>query len=306
MKRLIILIFITIYVFSFSQLSTTEAIDTINIGRFNIILYNNFSWKYENHDSAMSILAIEDSIKLFNYIKENKFLSCDNNILEYNWDTAKFLAETETNYKIYEDTLLIDLLCSGNFVCPHNGKITSRFGWRWGRLHQGIDIQLYTGDTIVAAFDGKVRYTGRYYGYGNAVVIRGNNGLETIYAHLSKINCYKNQVINAGEVIGLGGTTGRVTGPHLHFEIRYKNTPINPELIVDFNKHELINPKFLIMPQYFSELKKANEAQYHTIQNGDTLGRIASKYHSTINNICTLNGISQNKLLQIGTTLRVR
>lgn len=306
MKKVIIIIFLSLNVFLFSQTKTPNAIDTVKSGRFDVILFNDNSWKYVNSDSVKKVIAIEDSIKLYDYIKTHKFLTCADITFYENWDTINFLSETEERYKIYEDTLLIDLLCSGDFACPYKGKISSRYGWRWGRLHQGIDLQLRVGDTIAAAFNGKVRYTGRHYGYGNVVVISADNGLETVYAHLSKIICSKNQTVAAGEAIGLGGNTGNSTGPHLHFEIRYKNSPINPEFIVDFEKGELLSPTFLIMPNLFSEVREANEAKYHTIRSGDTLGGIAAKYRSSINRICSLNSISQNKILQIGTLLRVR
>lgn len=124
------------------------------------------------------------------------------------------------------------------FAMPTPSRvITSNFGYRasFGRMHKGIDVKVYIGDTISSAFDGKVRvvsYEGK--GYGNYVVIRHNNGLETIYGHLSKHLCKVGDIVKAGQPIGLGGNTGRSTGSHLHFETRLLGEAINPALMFDF------------------------------------------------------------------------
>ena len=129
-----------------------------------------------------------------------------------------------------------DLDVSG-FYPPIPGVVTSGFGYRprFGRIHRGVDISLHVGDTVRAAFDGKVRLT-RFEkkGYGYYVVIRHDNGMETVYGHLSKFIAKPDQRVKAGEPIALGGNTGRSTGPHLHFETRYYGLAINPQLIIDF------------------------------------------------------------------------
>lgn len=123
------------------------------------------------------------------------------------------------------------------FCMPVPGQMTSDFGWRprFGRMHKGVDLNLHVGDTVRAAFSGKVRLT-RYEGggYGYYVVIRHDNGMETVYGHLSRFLVKPNQRVKAGEPIALGGNTGRSTGPHLHFETRYMGQPINPNAIIDF------------------------------------------------------------------------
>lgn len=128
-----------------------------------------------------------------------------------------------------------------NYVMPTtNRKITSRFGPRWGRRHEGLDIKVYVGDTIVSAFDGKVRIVRcDRNGWGNFVVVRHPNGLETLYAHLSKQLVKEDQEVKAGEPIGLGGNTGRSTGSHLHFECRVLGKLINPELLFDFPNQDV-------------------------------------------------------------------
>ena len=136
------------------------------------------------------------------------------------------------------DTMTINLR---KFCMPTPSRvITSNFGPRWGRQHKGLDIKVYIGDTIRAAFSGKVRIV-RYEakGYGNYVVIRHSNGLETIYGHLSKHLVRENQTVRAGEPIGLGGNTGRSTGSHLHFETRLCGVALNPALFFDFRNQDV-------------------------------------------------------------------
>lgn len=135
------------------------------------------------------------------------------------------------------DQCVIDVT---GYVMPVPGHVTSNYGYRpkFGRTHKGIDLKLNSNDTVVAAFDGKVRvvnYEGR--GYGNYVIIRHPNGLETVYGHLNRQLVKEDQVVRAGDPIGLGGSTGRSTGPHLHFETRFMGYPINPAAIFDFANH---------------------------------------------------------------------
>lgn len=125
------------------------------------------------------------------------------------------------------------------FQMPVNGELTSGYGYRprFRRMHRGVDLSLRTGDTVRAAFSGKIRIVNyESGGYGKYVVIRHDNGVETVYAHFSKHLVEKDQFVRAGEPIGLGGSTGRSTGPHLHFEIRYLGLALNPSSIIDFNE----------------------------------------------------------------------
>lgn len=130
-------------------------------------------------------------------------------------------------------------------------QITSPFGQRWGRLHAGLDIKVYIGDTIKAAFDGKVRvvdFDAR--GYGKYVVIRHPNGLETLYGHMSKQLVRNDQIVRAGEPIGLGGNTGRSTGSHLHFETRICGVPVNPALMFDFPHQDVTGDFYTTTKSY--------------------------------------------------------
>ena len=196
---------------------------------------------------------------------------------------------------------------------PYCGIETSPFGWRRYQFHTGIDIGLRTGDTVRCAFDGIVRITKWNSGYGNVVVVRHNNGLETLYGHLSKSLVYANQTIKAGDVIGLGGNTGHSRGSHLHFEVRYLGTPLNPATIIDFKKHCLLSDTLFLSAksfQYYNTVKTYQTTKYGTryyaVRKGDTLSKIAKQNGTTVKALCTLNGISTKTILKIGRKLRVR
>jgi len=206
------------------------------------------------------------------------------------------------------DSFKIDLT---GFVMPTtNTRITSKFGPRKRRMHNGLDVKVYVGDSIYSAFDGKVRVV-RYErrGYGNYVVIRHDNGLETVYGHLSKQLVKENQLVKAGEVIGLGGNTGRSTGSHLHFETRFLGVAINPALLFDFEKQDVVADNYLFTRRGKSGnstmLASGNGAiRYYKVKSGDTLSRIASRQGVTIDKLCQLNRITKKSILRPGQILR--
>lgn len=203
----------------------------------------------------------------------------------------------------YDDVELPDsvIISMKGYVMPTDStRITDKFGYRprRGRAHMGIDIKVRTGDTIRAAFDGKVRIS-RYErrGYGHYLVIRHPNGLETVYGHLSKKLVGENDIVHAGDPIGLGGNTGRSTGSHLHFETRILGNAINPAFMFDF-------PHQTAVTDYYVYSKNTREV-YYKVKSGDTLSRIAIKNETSVANICKLNGISRNAIIKVGQTLRV-
>ncbi len=225
------------------------------------------------------------------------------------WNTDK--VHVYTNYAV-PDTFTIDLK---GFVMPTtNTKITSKFGPRWRRMHKGIDVKVYVGDTIRAAFSGKVRivkYERR--GYGKYVVLRHDNGLETIYGHLSKQLVKVNDYVEAGDVIGLGGNTGRSTGSHLHFETRFMGEAINPALLFDFEKQDIVADTYLFQKgrnRYPRSSAKGavatsgGDMQYCKVRRGDTLERIARRQGTTVDRLCKLNRITRRTTLRIGQVLR--
>lgn len=206
------------------------------------------------------------------------------------------------------DSVKIDL---SGFVVPCPGAITSHFGPRRYRYHYGTDLKVHIGDSILSAFEGRVRIIDyEHRGYGHYVVIRHNNGLETVYAHLSKVLVTHNQNVKAGELIALGGNTGRSTGPHLHFETRYLGNAINPAYLVDFNTKQTFASDYLITKKHSFSYQKAVQAmkaaKYYKVRSGDTLGRIASRNGTSVKSLCRLNGISAKKTLRIGQRIRIR
>ncbi|MFW6020274.1 MAG: peptidoglycan DD-metalloendopeptidase family protein [Bacteroidales bacterium] len=216
-----------------------------------------------------------------------------------------------TDYFLNMDSIAIILSDSLHEYSLPAGKdkVTSSFGRRYYRFHYGTDIDLMTGDSVFAAFDGQVRYTGYHRGYGKTVVIRHYNGLETVYSHLSKIKTDTNAYVNAGELIGYGGSTGRSTGAHLHFETRYRGAAFDSETIFDYDSWKLNSDTLWLSANQFSYLgpvKDRKNARYHYIKKGDNLGKIARMYGTTIQALCRVNGISRSTTLRIGKKLRVR
>ena len=211
---------------------------------------------------------------------------------------------------IIPDTYTIDL--TGFHMPTPSTKITSPFGPRWRRMHNGLDLKVNIGDTIVAAFDGKVRivkYERR--GYGKYVVIRHDNGLETVYGHLSKQLVEENQLVKAGEVIGLGGNTGRSTGSHLHFETRFLGIAINPIYMFDFPKQDIVADTYTFRKAKGVKRAGSHDTQvadgtirYHKVKSGDTLSRIAKLRGVSVSTLCKLNRIKPTTTLRIGQLLR--
>ena len=227
--------------------------------------------------------------------------------IAYNLDNpASFLYPEWSNQYVhqYRDVVLPDslVIMMKDFCMPTDStRITDKYGYRprRERVHYGLDIKVLTGDTIRAAFDGKVRIS-RYErrGYGHYLVIRHPNGLETLYGHLSKKIVKENQIVRAGEPIGLGGNTGRSTGSHLHFETRILGKPINPAFMFNF-------PDQCAETDVYVYRKSDDKEVYYKVKSGDTLTRIAARNETTVSSICKLNGISRNAVLRVGQTLRV-
>lgn len=210
----------------------------------------------------------------------------------------------------FPDSCAID--CS-TFVLPLDSMthVTSKYGPRRRRMHKGIDLKVQVGDTIRAAFDGKVRIRNfERRGYGNYLVIRHPNGLETIYGHLSKCLVDANQIVKAGEAIALGGNTGRSTGSHLHFETRFLGQALNPADIIDFDNAVPFQDMYVFRNLKIngrkSNIYTSSNSQmvYHRVKSGDTLGKIARIYGTSVNELCRLNGIKSTTMLRLGQSIR--
>ncbi len=290
--------------------------------------------------SAQDLLArqapVDRKMKVVDTLVLKKIIERESNIspaveLYEGWDNKYAHHATEL-----PDSFKINLR---HFCMPTPSRvITSNFGHRWGRQHKGLDIKVYIGDSIRAAFNGKVRIV-RYEagGYGNYIVIRHPNGLETIYGHLSKQLVEENQEVRAGEVIGLGGNTGRSTGSHLHFETRLCGVALNPALLFDFRAQDVTGDYYIFNKRTYeresteatrvrgkvgngsysrdevrgemaSKENKTNtitgERMYHKVASGETLTSISRKRGVTIDAICKLNHISRNMRLRPGQILR--
>lgn len=222
---------------------------------------------------------------------------------------------------IVPDSKVIDVT---NFAMPTPGYVTSPYGYRkrFRRMHKGIDLKVQIGDTIRAAFDGKVRLT-RFErkGYGYYVIVRHENGLETVYGHLSRFLVKPDDYVKAGDPIALGGNTGRSTGPHLHFETRFMGYAINPAAIFDFENQTTHTDQFTFTKNNYTESRNYAPAKKTTasktvassfqsstvkVKKGDTLSKIAGRNGTTVAKLCKLNGITATTKLAIGKALRVR
>ena len=207
---------------------------------------------------------------------------------------------------VLPDSFVIDL--RGYCMPTPSTRVNDVFGYRprRRRVHYGLDIKVEKGDTIRAAFDGKVRTrTFNRRGYGNYIIIRHENGLETLYGHLSASLVREDQLVRAGEPIGLGGSTGRSTGNHLHFETRLLGTALNPALMFDFPHGRTTGDKYVFVAKTASKEAQSG-ASYVKVRQGDTLSAIARRTGSSVKTICKLNGITQNTIIRPGQTLRVR
>ena len=281
----IFLVFCILLLTGYSQKNISQVIDTVETQDGPVILFKNHTWEYlENEPVMMSVE--DDSTGLFSH----------------EWINDQIFA-----YPMHKDSVkdtVINLTSNNHsFTMPFYGRLFRGFTYS----HKGLDICLVRGDSIKAAFDGVVRYA-KYNrgGFGNLVIIRHYNGLETYYAHQSKILVKTNQVVNSGDIIGLGGSTGRSRSPHLHFEVRYKDVPLDPMRMIDYDNRKLISETLNISKKVFYPTDHIENAVYHKIRNGDTLGRLSSKYHTSVKEICAMNKIKSNKLLRVGMTIRVK
>lgn len=243
------------------------------------------------------------------------------------WDTQTIHVKG-VELKALPDTIVVPLVDSLHCYCmPCEGIVCSKFHYRGYHAHKGVDIPLCVGDDVYAAFDGIVRITkrSRYSGgYGDLVVIRHFNGLETYYGHLSKRLVQVGDTVSSGDLIGYGGSTGRSTGPHLHFETRYLGNAFDPERIFDFQNGSLRNDTVSLKKHYFSchshygmtdeqslaaflnPPRITPAAKYYKVKKGDSLTHIAKREGTTVKQICKLNNIKSSKILMVGQRLRVK
>jgi len=288
MKHLFLLLSVLFIPFSlFPQRNIPAVADTVETDSGTIVLFRNHTWEYVQNEPVM-LSAEDDSTGLFSH----------------EWINGSVFAYPGASKRDSIKDTLISLVSTGRiFNPPIIGRIFRGFTY----THKGMDLSLRKGDTVRAAFDGVVRYA-KYNrgGFGNLVIIRHYNGLETYYAHLSKHKVTTNQVVKAGDVIGLGGSTGRSRAPHLHFEVRFKDVPMDPKRVIDFEANKLLSPTLLITKQIFYPSDYDGKAVYHTIKSGETLGLIARKYRTSVKELCALNKLRSTSTLRVGRAIRVK
>ena len=286
-----------------------------------------------NHLNGEQIIALIDSLLELNSVSdailqglsdyaENKRLEEDiyisltgfydssiypSNSMYDKWDTYQLFNHGASDLKQGQSRKLVleDTANECRFYNPFRGLITSNFGWRDGRSHNGIDIDLQVWDPVIATFDGMVRVARNHNGYGRVVIIRHYNGLETLYAHLHRFKVKTGDIVEAGQVIGLGGSSGRSTGSHLHFEVRYKGSPLKPRSIIDFNNNNLKSSNIKLIKTKYSYAAVPEGLHFHTVKSGESLYKIANVYGTSIDKLCNINGIKRNRPLQIGQKLMV-
>lgn len=305
----------SLFVLLSQAVKAQDIVDTLDTPQGKIVMFADRTWEYLedlNFDGVMNphlheIIEADSSLTL---VQEWDHDQC------YTSDNANDLTQLK-------DTLWLCVVddMNNDFVMPFDGTVTSRYGYRRGRYHNGIDIDLETGDTVRAAWSGKIRYA-KYNegGFGNLVIIRHHNGLETFYAHLSEHLVVPNQEVKAGDPIGLGGNTGHSYGSHLHFEVRFFDAPMNPEEVIDFQNKKCKDENLFVHKALFRPGAKPSDSQhyvagsaapsgdrkYYRIRSGDTLSAIAARNRTTVSKLCQLNGIRPTTTLQIGRNLRVR
>ena len=248
----------------------------------------------------------KEKIKIYFDSLKDQFIADTMKIFTEYWSTSRLYPYGDIDLSKMEDSVTI-YLDEEAFYCSPSDYLFSPFGPRRGRQHKGIDTDLDIGDTLRTMFDGKVRYTNYVKGFGNLVIIRHFNGLETYYAHLDKILISADKIVKAGDVIGLGGETGNALGPHLHFEFRYKDNAFDPEKIIDLKNQKLKTNVLILTKKDFEWKKQWRERKYYKVKSGDTLGHIAQKHNTSVSKILKINkGLSVTSILQIGQNIRVR
>lgn len=235
--------------------------------------------------------------------------AADENVASAESDDAEELDSLQESTLDESATAFLDF-SGAHFPTLHGTRLNSPYGIRKHRLHRGVDMHINIGDSIVAAYPGKVvvsKYNRR--GYGHYVMIEHANGTRTLYGHLKKRLVNVGDTVEGGQLVGWGGNTGRSSGPHLHFEIRYGEVNIDPATVFNIEEGTLLEntEHFSIASAVESHneiQKELSKHRYHRIRSGDTLGKIARLYGTTIEKLCRLNGIKRTSILRIGQTLR--
>lgn len=285
------------------------------------VIENDEEEEEDEESTEFDSVIVESNGPYWDFLRPRNFVFDTSNAPAnqyYNfWDTV-VINPYKKDLKLMEDTIVLPLVTDGcGFHPPAIGDLSSTFGFRrWGRrakFHFGVDVRMDVGDPVYAAFAGVVRIAKRSADYGYMVLIRHDNGLETLYAHFSQLLCYVGQNVNAGDIIGLAGSTGRSTGPHLHFEVRFKGEKINPNKVVYFPSGSLLSDSLQIDKSCFKHLYEVKAAKlkiktpkYIKARKGDTLYRISREYGISVKRLARLNKISTKTKIKRGRKIRLR
>ncbi|HBY21000.1 MAG: hypothetical protein A2X12_07675 [Bacteroidetes bacterium GWE2_29_8] len=275
----------------------------------SIILCSQENKTLLTNDSIEQIYNVSDSVLIPAYELYGK-----------RWDN-EVIFRKGFDFPESKDGSLIVLVSEGDndFVMPVIGELTSDYGWRWNRMHSGVDLRCKIGDSVLCAFDGVVRYTKFTGGYGNAIIVRHYNGLETLYAHLTKTIVNPNQYVKAGDLLGYGGRTGRTTTPHLHFETRFLEEAFNPNDIIDIktkclkenyvilNKNQFKRFQNIDSKSFLTEERggKLYKKKYYKIRKGDNIKKVAQKNRISVGTLCMYNNLKPSSKLRAGKNLIV-
>lgn len=246
-----------------------------------------------------------DAVEKFDYINADHDFPA--HLIYGSWNTTKphpypieiWKNDSSQRLKLADQSI-------GDYASPlKKVVVTSTFGYRWDRMHRGIDLDLQVWDTVASAFSGKVRFVGYFGGYGRTIVVRHHNGLETLYAHLHRFKVNVGDEVKAGQLIGLGGSSGNSTGSHLHFECRYKGVAINPSQIINFKDKKLVKDKVTLIKNNWGYTAIPDGVEYYTVKRGDYLMKIADMYGTTCKQLCDDNQIKRNTPLRVGQKIRI-
>lgn len=276
---------------------------------------------FDTTSTKVGISEMDSMLDSLEEIHEDSLKSLNETLYKNVWNCTQIHYPSNT-LPNKNDTITITFAGIGDneYVHPVNGKVISKYGIRHGRMHTGTDIKLNSGDTVRCAFNGRVRLAKKFSGYGNLVLVRHDNGLETIYGHLKAIKVNLNDTIKAGDLIGLGGRTGRASCDHLHFETRLFGQAFDSNKYIDFEAFSLRTEKIYYANKRFeidkanykkkpspaeAEVLAASASKKHVIRKGDTLSGIARKYHTSVKKICSANHITTQTTLKIGKVLKI-
>ena len=301
-RKLLLLLTTFFYIFSYSQ----EIKEVFSKDLFISEDLSGTIKLYENGFPTFTPFERQEIDSFFLSIKDS-LMADTMKIFKEDWINSEVTPYEKVDLSKMKDSIII-IFRDSAFYCSPSGILSSAFGPRRGKQHKGIDTDLRVGDTIRATFDGKIRYS-RYNksGFGYLIIIRHFNGLETYYAHLSKLLLSENTLVKAGDVIGLGGKSGNARGSHLHYEVRYKDNAFDPQKIIDLKNKSLKNDTLILTQDDFKWIKQWRQRKYVKIKSGETLSHIAYRHGISIKKILKLNSsLNENSILQIGQKIRVR